>query len=124
LPDFGWVLYDYSKGVGWGYKTENDDEGIDNFYDILNDKGDLPAYTWNFWLEYFGVSIEQAKTYAKSMTGWNITNESEGVNYDDDPEYSCNLKKDDDSMVAALHVGSEGKYTFKVSFAKRGDDLY
>jgi hypothetical protein len=121
-PDFGWVTSDYSGGAGWGWANDKD---VNNFYDVINDKGDLPADGWNIWVEYFGVSVAQAKTYKQTLVsaGWEVTYEQE---YEDEEygyeEYECRFSKS--GMVAGLNIGSEGAYTLSVGFGSSGDYLW
>jgi hypothetical protein len=116
LPDFGAVKYDCREGVGYGYDGEEEKE---NFYDVFADKGELPSEGWNFWLDYFGATPEQAKSYAQYMSsqGWTIEYENE-----EDGRYSCSLKKGE-NLVGGVEF-TEYDYTVKVGFANMGENLW
>ncbi|MCL2107380.1 MAG: hypothetical protein FWH26_10050 [Oscillospiraceae bacterium] len=115
LPDIGMVLWDYSDGVGYGWDAQGE---VENFWNVITDKGALPAEGWGFWLEYFGTTEEQARAYVQDMTrqGWTI--DYENTEYG----YTCQLSKD--GIVAGVRDGHEGRYKLGIGFASMGEALW
>ena len=115
LPQVGAALEPYND-----WAVQYWDEKIDDYgnakWDLQADKGALPAKNWTAWFDYFGVSNDQAKAYAKELeaAGWKITYQSE-----DDGQYYCQLQKD--KLWAALFF--DGAFYLRVGFSDVAESL-
>ena len=121
LPDFGMVMY-YEEfgGVGW----END-ESEDDFWDIYNDKGDLPAEHWYVWFSYDFVTPDDAKGYVQSLVsqGWELIYDDETTTWDgESPYYYAQLKKGE--IFAAVDAPYDGRNNIAVRFGTVAELLY
>ena len=118
LPDFGLVMY-YKEFSGYGgYGSEYDWEDVSDFWDVYNDRGDLPD-NWSISFEYNLVTIGEAKGYADKLksAGWSVEYENEGKDdWSDKDTYYAQLTKDGLFAAVEAYNGS-GDYSMSVGFA-------
>ena len=122
LPDFGLVMYYYEFG-GYGANTDGGDwDDTYDFWDIYNDRGDLPD-EWSMDYEYGFVTIDQAKAYVQKLasSGWTVTYDHDGEDWSGKDVYTAQLEKG--NLFAAVESYSD-HYSLRVAFATMGEMLY
>lgn len=116
LPQLGAAMRSYDEWQLQYYDANYDMKAAQ--WDVYQDKGTIPAKNWVTWFDYFGVSTDQAKAYAKSLeaSGWKIRYQN------DEPaqnRYSCGLIKDKNHMIVMF----DGAYFMRVGFSDMEEHL-
>jgi hypothetical protein len=121
LPTVG-IVPDYVEFTGNGWDEAGDDSVYD-FWDVYNDKGELPD-DWDVWYEYDFVTMDQAKDYVKTLVsaGWEIVYDGEDTNSNGDAVYYAQLKKGD--IFAAVDAPYDGHNNMAVRFGTYAESLY
>jgi hypothetical protein len=121
LPTVG-IVSQYTEFTGHGW-DEAVDDSIYDFWDVYNDKGELPD-DWDVWYEYDFVTMDQAKDYVKTLTaaGWEIVYDGEDTNSNGDDVYYAQLKKGD--IFAAVDAPYDGHNNMAVRFGTYAESLY